>query len=343
MIPRLGLFLRYLLPGAPAYIAFEATKRYLQAQGIMHASTYSMMVTAPLNFVLNYAFVYTFNMGFIGAPLATSLSYWLMFGLLLAYIKFVKGSEGWGGWNRECLRGWWPFLKLAFSGIIIICAEWTAFEVSSLAASYLGTTDLAAQSILLTLSSATYTIPMGIAVAATNRVGNALGGNHGYKAKTASASALLFAILFGCVNSAFFLLTRSSLGKLFSSDEDVIDMVAHVLPLCAVFQVADGIASVGGGIIRGLGRQSVAAWINLIAYYLIALPFGFYLTFNMNWALSGLWTGLTVALFLVAVGEVTFLWSVDWYKEVKRAQERVKMEEDEIIHDTTTKRLVSQV
>lgn len=320
------------MPGAPAYIAFEATKRYLQAQGIMHASTYSMLVTAPLNFVLNYTFVYTFGMGFIGAPLATSFSYWLMFLLLLAYIKYVKGSEGWGGWSRECLKGWWPFLKLAFSGIIIICAEWTAFEVSSLAASYLGTTDLAAQSILLTLSSATYTVPMGISVAATNRVGNALGGNHGYKARTASITAILFAVLFGCLNSSFFLLTRTRLGHLFSSDQQVIDMVARVLPICAIFQVADGIASVGGGVIRGLGRQSVAAWINLVAYYLIALPFGFFLTFKMNWALSGLWTGLTVALFLVAFGEVLFLLTIDWFTEVKRAQDRVRTDEDKIHH-----------
>lgn len=332
-----GLFLKYLLPGAPAYIAFEATKRYLQAQGIMHASTCSMLVTAPLNFILNYMFVYTFGLGFIGAPLATSFSYWLMFFLLLAYIKFVKGSEGWGGWSRECLKDWWPFIKLASSGIVIICAEWTAFEVSSLAASYLGTTDLAAQSILLTLSAATYTIPMGIAVAATNRVGNALGGSFSYRARIASYTALLFAVVFGLINSTFFLVTRTHIGYLFSSDPDVIDTVARVLPLCAVFQVADGIASVGGGVIRGLGRQSVAAWLNLVVYYLIALPFGFYLTFKLNWALMGLWAGLSIALFLVAAGEVYFLYCVNWYKEVKRAQLRCKMDDDKLV-DTTDQR-----
>ncbi|KAI8981408.1 mate-domain-containing protein [Pilobolus umbonatus] len=260
-----GLFLRYLIPGAPAYIAFEATKRYLQAQGIMHASTYSMLITAPINFVLNYMLVYTFNMGFIGAPIATSFSYWLMFMLLLLYIKCVKGSEGWGGWTAECLTGWWPFMKLAFSGIVIVCAEWTAFEISSLAASYLGTTELAAQSILLTISSATYTIP---------------------------------------------------LGYLFSSDEDIISLVARILPLCSIFQVADGVASVGGGIIRGSGRQSVAAMINLVAYYVIALPIGFYLTFYAKWALIGLWTGLSIALFLVATGEVFFLWNIDWRDQI---------------------------
>lgn len=325
-----GLFLRYLLPGAPAYIAFEATKRYLQAQGIMHASTYSMMITAPLNFILNYLLVYTFEMGFIGAPIATSFSYWLMFILLLLYIKWVDGSQGWGGWTVECLTGWWPFMKLAFSGIIIICAEWSAFEISSLAASYLGTNDLAAQSILLTISSSTYTIPLGISIAASNRVGNALGANLVNKAKIASMASLMFAAVFGLISSSFFLITRNHLGYLFSSDEDIIYAVAQILPLCSVFQIADGIASVGGGIIRGSGRQSVAAVINLVAYYMIALPIGFYLTFHAKWALVGLWTGLTVALFVVATGEIGFIWTIDWTMEGKKAQERIRLDESKL-------------
>jgi MATE family multidrug resistance protein len=163
------------------------------------------------------------------------------------------------------LTGWWPFLKLASSGIIIICAEWTAFEVSSLAASYLATTDLAAQSILLTLSSATYTVPMGISVAATNRVGNCLSGSFVQKSRIASYNALLFAILFDVFNSCFFLLSRTRLGYLFSSDKEVIDLVAHVLPICAVFLL-----------------------------------------------------------------QVFFLSNICWFTEVKRAQDRVKMNEDKI-------------
>jgi MATE family multidrug resistance protein len=99
-------------------------------------------------------------------------------------------------------------LKLGSSGIIIICAEWTAFEVSSLAVSYLGTTDLAARSILLTLSSATYTVPMGISVAATNRVGNCLGGSFVQKSKIASYSALLFAILVYSILVYFYCLVQ---------------------------------------------------------------------------------------------------------------------------------------
>ncbi|CAO0798304.1 unnamed protein product [Mucor circinelloides] len=331
-----GLFLRCLMLGAPAFIAFEATKKYLQAQGIMQASTYVLMIVSPINLCLNYSFVYLapFKLGFIGAPLATSFSYWLMLTLLVLYIKFVNGKEAWGGWSRECLTGWWPFLKLSIPSLLMITAEWWAFELSSLAASYLSTRDLAAQSIVLTTASATYTIPFGVSVAASNRIGNSLGESNATKARRASVVAILFAIFFGFTNSTFFMAVRSKFGFLFTSDEDVVQLVSKIMPLCAMFQIADGLSGVCGGVIRGLGRQSFAAWVNLFSYYVVALPLGYYLTFVLDWDLNGLWIALTLALFLVASSSLIFLSFINWESEVNKAQERVKADEDKIHEDT---------
>jgi MATE family multidrug resistance protein len=331
-----GLFLRCLVLGAPAFIAFEAIKKYLQAQGIMQASTYVLMIVSPINLVLNYTLVYLppFEMGFIGAPLATSFSYWLMLTLLICYIRFVDGREAWGGWSTECLTGWWPFLKLSIPSLLMITAEWWAFELSSLAASYLSTRELAAQSIVLTTASATYTIPFGVSVAASNRIGNALGESNAEKARRASIVAICFAIFFAGLNSTFFMAVRSKFGYLFTNDGDVVQVVSKIMPLCALFQIADGLSGVCGGVIRGMGRQSFAAWINLISYYVIALPLGYYLTFKKDWGLSGLWVGLTLALFLVASSTLTFLYFSDWDAEVKKTQDRVKADEDKILEDT---------
>lgn len=217
----------------------------------MKASSYVLMITAPINVLMNYSFVYIFKMGFFGAPLATSFSYMIMFSLLILYIIFIDGKKAWGGWSRDCLSDWGPFLKLAYPGVISISAEWWAFELSALCASYLSTTDLAAQSILLTAGSNTYTFPFSVSVAASNRVGNCLGGMSPLKAKRAAATALVFAIIFGILNSTFFIATRSWFGYMFTSDEDVVKRVAAILPICALFQVTDGLAGVSGGIIRG--------------------------------------------------------------------------------------------
>lgn len=92
----------------------------------MRAGTYVLIFTAPLNVGLNYLFVYTFRMGLIGAPIATSISYWLNVIGLLLYIKLRRGSAAWGGWDRLCFQRMGVFARLAGMGIIQIGAEWVS-------------------------------------------------------------------------------------------------------------------------------------------------------------------------------------------------------------------------
>ena len=84
----------------------------------MRPGTYVLLITSPLSAGLNYLFVYTFDMGLLGAPLATGIAYWASFLLLLAYARFVDGWECWGGWDRRCLQNTWMFARLAFLGVI---------------------------------------------------------------------------------------------------------------------------------------------------------------------------------------------------------------------------------
>src|SRR5436305_8665065 len=141
----------------------------------MHASSYVLMITSPINAVLNYLFVYTFRFGLLGAPAATGITYWLSFGLLLLYAKFVNGSRPWGGWSYRAFRGWWIFIQLALMGVLQVGTEWLAFEIITIVAGSLGTIPLAAQSVIATTDQLLNTIPFGLGVAASNRVGNLFG------------------------------------------------------------------------------------------------------------------------------------------------------------------------
>ncbi|KAK9707992.1 ethionine resistance protein, partial [Basidiobolus ranarum] len=172
----------------------------------------------------NYIFVWRepFQLGFIGAPIATSCSYVMMLSMLVLYIKYVAGGDAWGGWSKKGLQGWWPFLKLALPGTIMICCDWWAFQVSSLAAAYFGTIALAAQSIVLTSCSLFFTVPVGISIAASNRVGNLLGANRPNHAQLAANCSLILALLFGSFNSIIWFSFRNQWGYLFSDDAVVI-------------------------------------------------------------------------------------------------------------------------
>ncbi|KAF9999006.1 hypothetical protein BGZ80_000703 [Entomortierella chlamydospora] len=319
-----AIFLKCLLFGAPPYLVFECVKKYLQAQGIMDASTYVLLIASPINIVLNYVLVWNkyIGIGFIGAPIATSISYWNILILLLLYIRFVNGYECWGGWSRECLTGWRAFLKLAIPGVMMVCTEWWAFEIVSLAASYLGTVALAAQSVVVQTSALLYTIPFGISIAASNRVGNLIGLGDHRSAKISSRVSIGLAIFFGLMNSTMLLIFKESWGRLFTEDAQVVSTVAMILPLVALFQVSDGIAGVSGGVLRGVGLQHLGAYLNLIAYYLVAFPIGYFLTFKFGWGLKGLWDALCLALWMVSLGELWVVTRTDWSSEVQKCKVR---------------------
>lgn len=72
-----GIYLRVMLPGVPAYAGFEVCRRYLQAQGLMSASTVVLLFVSPLNALMNYLLVWgpeSIRLGFVGAPLASAIS-----------------------------------------------------------------------------------------------------------------------------------------------------------------------------------------------------------------------------------------------------------------------------
>ncbi|KAF9178618.1 hypothetical protein BGZ51_007616 [Haplosporangium sp. Z 767] len=319
-----ALFLKGLLPGAPAFLIFECVKKFLQAQGNMHASTYVLLIASPINVVLNYVLVWNkyIGIGYIGAPIATSISYWNMLILLLLYIRFVDGYQGWGGWTRDSLTGWRAFLKLALPGVMMVCTEWWAFEVVSLAASYLGTVALAAQSVVVQTSGLLYTVPFGVSIAASNRVGNLIGMGDARSAKVSSRVSIALSIIFGMVNSTMLIIFKERWGRLFSDDQDVVNTVAAILPLVALFQISDGLAGVGGGVLRGVGLQHLGAYLNVIAYYLVAFPIGYILAFKLQWGLEGLWSALCVALWMVGLGELWVIYKTNWPVEVVKCKAR---------------------
>ncbi|KAF2654091.1 MATE efflux family protein [Lophiostoma macrostomum CBS 122681] len=315
-------FLSVLVPGGLGYIYFEALKKYLQAQEIMRPGTYVLLITSPLSAGLNFLFVYTFKLGLLGAPIATGIAYWVSFLLLLAYARFVNGSDCWGGWTRKSLQNLWMFARLALLGVIHVGTEWWAFEIVALAAGKLGTIPLAAQSVIMTTDQVMNTIPFGVGVATSSRVGNLLGARNAKGAARAANTAAVLSMILGAIVLAILMGVKDVYAKIFNDDIRVIQLTAEVMPYVALFQIADGLNGSCGGALRGMGRQHIGATVNLVAYYCGALPFGIYLAFH-GWGLAGLWVGQCIALYIVGFGEWAIVAWSNWDYQVKKAFERM--------------------
>lgn len=285
-----------------------------------------LLITSPINAGLNYLFCYTLQLGLLGAPLATSISYWLSFILLVMYTRFIAGSDCWGGWTRESLQNLSTFARLAILGIIHVGSEWWAFEIVALAAGRLGTIPLAAQSVIMTADQILNTIPFGVGVATSARVGNLLGLRSPSGAARAANTAAWLSMLLGGVVLAVLMATRNHFAQLFNDDDRVVRLTADVLPLVALFQIADGLNGSCGGSLRGMGRQHVGALVNMVSYYCGALPLGVWLAFH-GWGLQGLWAGQCIALYLVGAFEWTVVAWSNWEVEVTKAFGRMDIEQ----------------
>src|SRR5690606_30531416 len=84
-------------------------------------------------------------------------------------------------------------------------------------------------------------------------------------------------------------------------DASVLALAAVLLPIAGVFQIFDGLQVVALGLLRGLGDTRVPMLINVIAFWLIAIPLSLWLGFGLGLGATGLWWGLVAGLAVVAV------------------------------------------
>ncbi|KAJ3725316.1 mate-domain-containing protein [Lentinula raphanica] len=206
-------------------------------------------------------------------------------------------------WHPLSMRALHPtglgtLLTLGLRGVGQTASEWWAWELVGLAASLLGPTALAAQSVLLVSCSTTYQAPFAVGVATSVRIGQLLGLARPRLANLAAHAALLLGLALSLVFSAIFWIWRKRWAYVFNDDEDVAEMVARILPLVALFQVFDGNAAITGGILRARGKQGTGALLNLrsvfslievfgvvihgptVLYYVLGVPPGVYLAFK---------------------------------------------------------------
>lgn len=66
-------------------------------------------------------------------------------------------------------------LKLALPGLIMLEAQFLAFEILALVSAQFGSAHLAAQSIIITITTSTFQLPFPLSIAASTRVANLIG------------------------------------------------------------------------------------------------------------------------------------------------------------------------
>ncbi|CAL8267943.1 unnamed protein product [Merluccius merluccius] len=307
------LYVEIVMPSLPASFMYQLQTRYLQTQGIMWPHVITGVIGNVLNLFTNYIFLNLLDMGVAGSAAANAISQYSLATVLCIYIC-CRGLHRttWAGWSRDCMLDWGPFTRLAMSSMLMHCFAWWVYEAGGFLAGLIGEVELGAQAILYQLAAFVYMIPMGMSVAASVRVGNALGAGDTEQAKLSAKTSFVCTVIVASFVGVFLGVSKDVIGYIFTTDLEVVQRVADVMIMYGFVHVIEAAADVTGGIIRGVGKQRVGALFSLVGYYFIGLPIGLSLMFPAGMGIVGLWLGILICITMETAFYVLYLSKLNW-------------------------------
>ncbi|XP_054482549.1 multidrug and toxin extrusion protein 1 [Anoplopoma fimbria] len=317
------IYVMAFLPAVPAMFLHNLQISYLQNQGIILPQLYTAAVANIFNLGTNYVLIFSLEMGVVGSAIANGLSQIAICLLLYGYIRWKKLYQPtWGGWSTDCLQEWGSYMKLAIPSTFMTCFEWWVWEVGGFLAGVLGEVDLAAQHVLVEIGAITFMFPLGVHAATCVRVGNALGAGNTARAILTCKVALVLSGLLAVFQGIVLTGSKSVLGYIFTTDENIVKMVSDNLIVYVFLQFFDALLCVCSGILVGSGMQKIAALCNLVCYYCIGLPMGIALMFAAKLRIMGFWLGIFTCVTLETGFFLFLIFKLNWKKVTHKAQLR---------------------
>jgi len=300
-----------LVWGVTPALWFMAIRGFMGAVNRPQPALWITLAAIPANALLVYPLIYG-EWGFprlelFGAGLATTT---VNFGTVLASLWFATRRPPFRKY-RVLGRIWridWRLMRqLVAIGAPISLSfmmEYGMFSSAALLMGLISTTALAAHQVALQVTATLFMVPYGISMAATVRVGHAIGRNDPGAVKRAG----LVAILLGIVLVAGFTLAviagRFAIARLFfgvaEDASTTVALTANLLLVGATFFIADGIQTIAAGSLRGLNDTRTPLLFAAISYWLIGFNLACLLGFRTELGAIGVWIGLSVGTAIYA-------------------------------------------
>jgi MATE family multidrug resistance protein len=200
----------------------------------------------------------------------------------------------------------WPLLgRLIVIGAPIsfsFLLEYGLFGAAGLLMGLISTTALAAHQIALQVAAILYMVPFGISMAATVRVGHAVGRGDAGAIRRAGHVATWLGIVLSAILTLAVIVGRFGIAELFLGEgtDATANLAAMLLLVGSTFFIADAIQTVAAGALRGMNDTRVPLLFAILSYWLIGFACACWLGFWTSWGAVGVWTGLSLGTAIYA-------------------------------------------
>jgi len=311
-------------------IQYGLIRQFLQGIFIVKPAMYVSILFTVFNFGANYFFIYTLDLGFIGAPIATSASFLGQIFCLVLYVFFIRKLHipFWTPWSKtnftsERMHSFWSILKPKMMENFMRVAGDRLF---SLLGGKLSATEFASLVIANQVYWMYWSFYWGLGLACQIRVGKHLG-NGNIPALLVCVSIAIsvltpIAVLICIANYVF----RYYIASVFVNEEDTIEATAKLGLIISLHFFFDAQRILSNDILSGMSRNNVVMWINTLEIWIVRIPFMIYALYFSSWEHKAKWIlwSQVASSMLAAAASWTFLVLTDMEKVALEARKRAE-------------------
>lgn len=286
----------------PLFI-FNTLRAFIDALGQTRISMVIILISLPLNVLFNYIFIFgKFGLpafGGIGSGIATALTYWLICGISVAIIYFVRPFRDYkifSNWSKPSIQDWLGQLKIGIPIGFAIFFETSIFSAVTLFMSVYNTNTIAAHQAAMNFSSLLYMVPLSVSIALTIAIGFEVGAKRYDHARVYSYIGLSGGLFIALFTGLILYVFNDLVAALYNTDPSVVELTKKFIYFAIFFQLADAFGAPLQGALRGYKDVNVTLIVALISYWVIGLPSGWILANYTSLEPFGYWVGLIIGL-----------------------------------------------
>ena len=269
---------------------------------------WTQLLMLPVNVLGNYLLMFG-NFGFpqmgaSGAALSTGIAQTIGCLALYTYTLRAPRYAQYQLRQRMTRPDWAHIATIVRLGIPIsigMAMESGMFTATALLMGRFGVDTVAGHQIAINIASITFMIPLGISIALTVRVGQALGSGDPVAARYRGRLGIALCGMFMLVSAFLLWLLRESLASLYTPNPAVITLAAQFLVYAAVFQLVDGLQVGAMGVLRGYKDTKIPMLVTVFGYWVVGMGLSLLLGVFGPMGPAGLWAGLVMGLAVAAV------------------------------------------
>lgn len=311
ILPDTESYLRITIISIIPFMAFQTMREVSEGLSFTIGVTKATIIANVINIVLNYIFIKGIGMDSLGVDGSAYASFIARIFMVIFLFFVMRKHPTTKRYMNDFSLKTKLFQKKMFQKLITLGLptslqmffEVTAFAGAAFICGLVSANDIASHQIALSMASFTFNLSIGFSVASTIMIGRRQGERDFVGLKQVGINNLKIVFIFMAFCGLFFIVGRDILPTFFTQKEDVavILLASKLLIIAALFQLSDGVQVVALGILRGIQDVKIPSLITFVAYWIIALPLGYYLCVPMGMGAWGVWIALGLGLTISAV------------------------------------------